>query len=51
MNGSFSSDLPMVMKGAAQPRTVHGTLGHCGAPIHLGTVNGTIRVVSLRSTV
>jgi Toastrack DUF4097 len=51
MNGSFSSDLPMVMQGAAQPRTVHGMLGHGGAPIHLGTVNGTIRVVALRSTV
>jgi len=51
MNGNFSSDLPMVVKGAEQPRTVHGTLGHGGAPIHLGTVNGTIRVVALRSTV
>jgi hypothetical protein len=51
MNGSFSSDLPMVMKGAAQPRTVHGQLGHGGPPIHLGTINGTIRVVALRSTV
>jgi hypothetical protein len=51
MNGSFSSELPMVMKGAAQPRTVRGQLGHGGAPIHLGTVNGTIRVVALRSTV
>jgi len=51
MNGSFSSDLPIVMRGSAQPRTVHGELGHGGAPIHLGTVNGTIRVVALRSTV
>jgi hypothetical protein len=51
MNGSFSSDLPMVMKGAAQPRTVHGERGHGGAPIYLGTVNGTIHVVALRSTV
>jgi hypothetical protein len=51
MNGSFSSELPMIMKGAAQPRTVKGQLGHGGAPIHLGTVNGTIRVVALRSTV
>ncbi|HTC42627.1 MAG TPA: DUF4097 family beta strand repeat-containing protein [Candidatus Acidoferrales bacterium] len=51
MNGSFSSELPLVMKGAAQPRTVHGELNHGGAPIHLGTVNGTIRVVALRSTV
>jgi hypothetical protein len=51
MNGSFSSELPLVMRGAAQPRTVHGQLGHGGARIHLGTVNGTIRVVALRSTV
>jgi hypothetical protein len=51
MNGSFSSDLPMVMKGADQPRTVHGRLGRGGSPIHLGTVNGTIHVVALRSTV
>jgi hypothetical protein len=51
MNGSFSSELPLIMKGSAQPRTVHGQLGHGGAPIHLGTVNGTIRVVALRSTV
>ncbi|HTZ46889.1 MAG TPA: DUF4097 family beta strand repeat-containing protein [Verrucomicrobiae bacterium] len=51
MNGRFSSDLPMVMKGEALPRTVHGERGHGGAPIHLGTVNGTIRVVALRSTV
>jgi hypothetical protein len=51
MNGSFSSELPLVVKGAAQPRTVHGKLGRGGAAIHLGTVNGTIRVVALRSTV
>jgi hypothetical protein len=51
LNGSFSSELPMMIKGANQPRTVHGTLGQGGTPIHLGTVNGTIRVVALRSTV
>jgi hypothetical protein len=51
MNGSFSSELPMVMKGAAQPRTIRGQLSHGGAPIRLGTVNGTIRIVALRSTV
>lgn len=50
MNGNFSSELPMVMKGAAEPRSVHGELGHGGAPIHLVTVNGTIRIVALRST-
>jgi hypothetical protein len=51
MNGRFSSDLPMVTKGADQPRTVHGRLGRGGTLIRLGTVNGTIHVVALRSTV
>jgi len=51
MNGSFSSELPFVMHGADQPRVLHGRLGHGGVPIHLGTVNGTIRIVALRSTV
>jgi len=51
MNGNFSSELPLVMGGAEQPRTLHGKLGHGGAPIHLSTVNGAIRVVALRSTV
>jgi len=51
MNGRFSSELPMVTRGSAEPRTIHGQLGHGGAPIHLGTVNGTIRVVALHSTV
>lgn len=51
MNGNFSSELPMVLKSAEQPRVVHGRLGSGGAPIHLGTVNGTIRVMALRSTV
>jgi hypothetical protein len=51
MNGSFSSELPLVMQGAEQPRVVHGRLGNGGAPIHLITVNGAIRVVALRSTV
>jgi DUF4097 and DUF4098 domain-containing protein YvlB len=51
MNGSFSSELPVVMLGSVQPRTIHGQLGNGGAPIHLATVNGTIRVIALRSTV
>jgi len=51
MNGSFSSELPFVMDGAAQQRVMHGKLGHGGTPIRLGTVNGTIRVVALRSTI
>lgn len=51
MNGNFSSELPLVMRGADQPRIVHGRLGRGGSPIHLSTVNGAIRVVALRSTV
>jgi hypothetical protein len=51
MNGSFSTDLPFVMEGAIQPRVLHGRLGKGGSPIRLGTVNGAIRVVALRSTI
>jgi DUF4097 and DUF4098 domain-containing protein YvlB len=51
MNGSFSTELPFVMEGAIQPRVLHGRLGKGGAPIRLGTVNGAIRVVALRSTI
>jgi hypothetical protein len=51
MNGNFSSELPLQLYGAERPRTVHGKLGRGGAPIRLSTVNGTIRVIALRSTV
>jgi Putative adhesin len=51
MNGSFSSDLPFVMQEGLQPRVLHGKLGRGGIPIHLGTVNGAIRVVALKSTI
>jgi hypothetical protein len=57
MNGNFSSELPMVTRGADQSRVIHGRLGATGGtamsapPIHLGTVNGTIRIVALHSTV
>lgn len=51
MNGSFSTELPFVMEGAIQPRILRGRLGKGGAPIRLGTVNGAIRVVALRSTI
>jgi hypothetical protein len=51
MNGNFSSELPLALQGADKPRVVHGRLGRGGAPIHLSTVNGAIRVVALRSTV
>jgi hypothetical protein len=51
MNGNFSSELPLALQGADQPRVLHGKLGRGGALIHLSTVNGAIRVVALRSTV
>ena len=51
MNGSFSSELPVVMRGAVQPGVLHGKLGRGGSLIRLGTVNGAIRVVVLRATV
>ena len=50
MNGNFSTELPFMMQGATQ-RVLHGKLGHGGIPIRLGTVNGAIRVVALKSTV
>jgi hypothetical protein len=51
MNGNFSTELPFMMQGAAQQRVLHGKLGHGGIPIKVGTVNGTIQVVALKSTV
>jgi Putative adhesin len=51
LNGNFFSELPITMESNQRPREVHGKLGHGGAPIHLRTVNGGIRVVILRSTV
>jgi len=51
MNGSFSTELPFVMEGASQPRVLRGRLGKGGSAIKLGTVNGAIRVVALRSTI
>ena len=48
-NGSFSSELPVVMQGEDEPRVLRGRIGRGGIPIHLGTVNGAIRVVELRS--
>jgi len=51
LNGNFSSELPITMESSQRPREMHGKLGRGGAPIHLRTVNGGIRVVILRSTV
>jgi hypothetical protein len=51
LNGNFYSELPIAMESSQRPREMHGKLGHGGVPIHLRTVNGSIRVVVLRSTV
>jgi DUF4097 and DUF4098 domain-containing protein YvlB len=49
-NGSFSSELPVVMQGD-EPRVLRGRIGRGGIPIHLGTVNGAIRVVELKAAI
>jgi hypothetical protein len=51
LNGNFSSEIPITLESTQKPREVRGKLGHGGAPIHLRTVNGGIRVVILRSSV
>jgi DUF4097 and DUF4098 domain-containing protein YvlB len=51
LNGNFFSEVPIAMESIQRPREMHGKLGHGGAPIHLRTVNGGIRVVVLRSTI
>jgi putative adhesin len=51
LNGNFSSELPLSMESTMRPREIRAKLGRGGAPIHLHTVNGAIRVVALRSTV
>jgi DUF4097 and DUF4098 domain-containing protein YvlB len=50
-NGSFSTELPFIMHVEEEPRVLHGKLGHGGVPIHLGTVNGAIRVVELKAAI
>src|SRR5256886_9410108 len=51
LNGNCSSGLPITMESSQRPREMHGKLGRGGAPIHLRTVNGGIRLIVLRSTV
>jgi hypothetical protein len=51
LNGNFSSELPLALESSQRPREIHGKLGRGGAPIHLRTVNGGIRMLVLRSTV
>lgn len=51
LNGNFYSELPITVESTLRPREIHGKLGRGGAPIHLRTVNGGIRLIVLRSTV
>jgi Putative adhesin len=51
LNGSFFSELPLSLESTQRPRETHGKLGKGGAPIHLNTINGGIRIVALRSTI
>ncbi len=51
LNGNFFSELPVTMESTQRPREMRGKLGRGGAPIHLRTVNGGIRLIVLRSTV
>ena len=51
MNGNFLSELPVSIESTLRPREMHGRLGNGGAPIKLRTINGGIRVVTLRATI
>jgi DUF4097 and DUF4098 domain-containing protein YvlB len=51
LNGNFSSELPVAFESTLRPREMHGKLGRGGPPLRLHTVNGGIRIVTLRSTV
>ena len=51
LNGNFQSEMPLAMQSSLKPREMHGKLGKGGAPIRLRTINGGIRIVTLRATV
>jgi hypothetical protein len=51
VNGDFQSELPLTLQGSLTSREFHGRLGAGGSPIRMRTVNGAIRVVSLRPVV
>lgn len=51
LNGDFRSELPLTLQGSLGPREVRGRLGPGGSPLRIRTVNGGIRVVTMRPTV
>lgn len=50
MNGEFRTELPMAMQGAFG-REYRGNLGRGGMTVRLRTVNGGIKIVTLRATI
>ncbi|MGH7568327.1 MAG: DUF4097 family beta strand repeat-containing protein [Gemmatimonadales bacterium] len=44
VNGDIISDFPLTVRGRFGPRRVSGTIGKGGRTLHLGTVNGNIKL-------
>ncbi len=44
VTGEIFTDFPLTVKGKFGPRRVSGTIGKGGRELHLGTVNGSIRL-------
>ena len=51
LNGDFRSELPVLVKNSVGARGFRGRLGRGGGPLRIHTVNGAIRIVSLRGTI
>ncbi|MCL6480726.1 MAG: DUF4097 family beta strand repeat-containing protein [Firmicutes bacterium] len=50
-NGDFISELPILVRASSDTGEFHGVLGTPGPKIHLRTVNGGIRVATLRPVI
>jgi len=51
VNGDFQSELPLTLRGSLGAREFHGRLGAGGSSIRARTVNGAIRVATIRPLV
>ena len=51
LNGDFRSQLPVEPQASGSPQVFRGRLGHGGAPLHIRTVNGGIRLLVARPMV
>jgi len=51
INGDFRSELPLSLQGASPLQAFRGQIGQGGSTIQIRTVNGGIRVVTLRPTI